>query len=133
MGFFKDYGDIKRQAKEIGRNSPSSASRMAEMNQKMGALTTSLEASTVAVAAPKPTSVSGEAQLLSVEPATGYLDGNPIVTVSVLLHRPGCPPVPATQSIVVPATQVHRLQPGARFATSIDPQNIGSFALDWND
>lgn len=105
---------------------------MAEMSQKMGVLTTSLESSSAPVNPETASTVSAEAQLLSVEPATGYLNGDPIVTVSVLVHMHGIPPIPVTQSIVVPATQIHRLQRGARFATRIDPHNIESFALEWN-
>lgn len=132
MGLFKDYGDIKRQTKAMGRNSPGPGARMAEMGQKMGALTTSLEASTAATAPTSLGSVPAGVQLLAVEPATGYLNGDPIVTVSVLVNLQGTPPIPATQSIVVPSTQLSRLQPGARFTTSIDPHNIEAFTLNWN-
>ena len=131
MGMFKDIHAVQRQAKEMRKDAPGAGARFAEMNQQMGALTASLEASTAALAPPSPASVPAEAQVLSVDPATGYLNGDPIVTVSVLLHRQGSPPIPATQSIVVPATQIHRLQPGARLAARVDPHDLGGFALDW--
>lgn len=133
MGMFKDIHAVQRQAKEMGKGSPGAGARFADMNQKMGALTASLESSTAALAPPSPASVPVEAQVLSIDPATGYLNGNPIVAITVLLHRQGSPPIPATQSIVVPTTQVHRLQPGARLAARVDPQNIEAFAMDWTN
>jgi hypothetical protein len=132
MGIFKDINAVQRQAKELGKDSPGVGARFADMNQKMGALTASLETSTVAMASSSPNDVSAEAQVLSVEPATGYLNGDPIVTVSVLIHRHGTPPVPATQSIVVPALQAHRLQQGARIRAHVDPTDPEAIVLDWS-
>ncbi len=132
MGLFKDLGDTKRQAKELSRNAPGTGARLSEMNQKMAALTSSLEASTVGLAARPEGSAPVEVQVLSVEPATGYVNGDPVVRVTVLVLMGGAPPVPATQSIVVPALQVHRLSPGVRLAALVDPRNIEAFVLDWN-
>ena len=132
MGLFKDLGDIKRQTKEMSRNSPGVGERFADMNQKMAAATASLGASTPGFAPPAPGSVPVQAQVLSVQPATGYINGDPIVVVSVLLLMAGTPPIPSTQSIVVPAMHLPRLQPGVRVAARFDPQDVQAFALDWN-
>jgi len=132
MGMFKDLHNVQQQAKELGRNSPGAGARFAEMNQKMAALTTSLETSTGALAAPSPGSEPVTVQVLSVDPATGYLNGDPIISVSVLVLMGGAPPVPATQSMVVPALHLHRLQPGVRLPARVDPQDVQAFALDWS-
>ena len=131
MGMFKDIHAVQRQAKEMRKDAPGAGARFANMNQQMGALTASLETSTAALAPASPGSVPAEAQVLSLDPATGYLNGDPIVTVSVLLHRQGAPPIPATRSIAVPAMHVHRLQPGARLVARVDPQDPTAFAFDW--
>ena len=130
MGLFKDLRDIDREAKKIRSNTPPAAVRMAEMNQKMATLTNSLQSSNVGLA-PSPGSIPVEAQVVSVEP-TGQLNGDPIVTISVLVLMNGSPPIPVTQSTVVPAMQVHRLQPGVRLPAHIDPHDIEALALDWN-
>ena len=132
MGLFKDLGDIKRQTKEMSRDSPGAGARFAEANRKMAAATSSLAVSTPGFAPPAPGSVPVQAQVLYVQPATGYINGDPIVAVSVLLLMAGTPPVPSTQSIVVPAMHLPRLQPGVRVAARVDPQDVQAFALDWN-
>ena len=155
MGLFKDLGDIKRQSKEMSRNSPGAGARMADGMAKMSAATATLSgsdddentpwncgtnaptprptsASTTAYTPPSAGSVPVQAQVLSVQPATGYINGDPIVAVSVLISRAGTPPIPATQSVVVPAMHLPRLQPGVRLAARIDPQDVQAFALDWN-
>lgn len=68
--------------------------------------------------------------MVSAEP-TGHLNGDPIVTVSVLVLMNGAPPIPITQSVVVPAIQQHRLQPGVRLPARVQPHRIEEFALDW--
>lgn len=130
MGLFKDLGDTKREARKLSRNSPPVADSLGTMVDKMSALTNSLESSTVGLA-PSPGSVPVEARLMSVEP-TGQLNGDPIVTVSVLVLMNGSPPIPITQSIVVPAVHGSRLQPGVQLPARIDPHDLETFALDWN-
>ena len=130
MGMFKDLRDIDREAKKIRRNSPRVGVRLAEGSQKMAALTDALQSSTVALAR-SPGSVPVEAQVVSVEP-TGHLNGEPIVTISALVLMNGTPPIPVTQSTVVPAMHVHRLRAGVRLPAHIDPHDVEAFALDWN-
>ena len=132
MGMFKDIHAVQRQAKEMRKDSPGAGARFAQMNQQMGALTSSLETSTAALAPPSPDSVPAEAQVLSVDPATGYLNGDPIVMVSVLLHRQGTPPIPATRSIAVPTT---RSSPATRcpLCRPSRPTRLEAFALDWSN
>ena len=130
MGLFKDLGDTKRAAKQLSRDTPPVGVRLAEMNQRMAAHTNSLAASTVGMAAPSAGTIPTEAQVVSAEP-TGQLNGDPIVTVSVLILMNGTPPIPITQSVVVPAIQQHRLQPGVRLPARVDPHHLEAFALDW--
>ena len=53
------------------------------------------------------------------------------ITFSVLILMNGTPPIPITQSVVVPAIQQHRLQPGVRLPARVDPHHLEAFALDW--
>jgi hypothetical protein len=132
MGLFKDLGDTKRAAKELSANSPGVGARLADMNQKMATLTSTLEASNAALATPSADARPAEIQVVSAEGPTGYINGDPIVTVSVLVLLGGAPPVPATQSIVVPALHLHRLSPGGRLAGRVDPHDVAAFVVDWN-
>ena len=130
MGLFKDIGDTTRAAKKLSRDTPPVGVRLAEMNQRMAAHTNALTSSTVGLAASSAQTIPTEAQVVSAEP-TGHLNGDPIVTVSVLVLMNGAPPIPITQSVVVPAIQQHRLQPGVRLPARVNPHRIEEFALDW--
>ena len=133
MGMFKDIHAVQRQAKEMRKKaSPGAEPRFAQMNQQMGALTSSLETSTAALAPPSPDSVPAEAQVLSVDPATGYLNGDPIVMVSVLLHqgkerRPFPPPgrSPCRPRRCIACNPALALRPASTRKTSWRSPSIG--------
>jgi len=130
MGFFKDYGDIKKETRKIRENSPRAGVRMAEMSQQMADLNASL-AQTAELHAPAASSVPAKVLVVSVSPAAGSMNGQMFMEVTVNVLAPGCPPVPASARILVPPTGLHRLQPGVTLAARVDPADLAAFAIDW--
>jgi len=126
---FKDLRDTNKMAKEIGRNAPPVKDRLADMNQKMAALTESLNTS-AAVAAPGG-GVPAEVQIVEVGTGAGQINGDPILTVSVMVFMASAPPFPATRSLVVPLVHMHRMVPGTRLNAMVDPTDMTSFAFVW--
>jgi len=58
------------------------------------------------------------------------MNGEPIVAVELLVMRPGLPPRPASTSVIVPVTQLHRLQAGATLPVKISRSDPSALAID---
>jgi len=130
MGFLKDYGDIKKEARKLRDNSPRAGVRMAEMSQKMADLNASM-VQTAALQNPAAGSVPGRVQLVSVSASTASMNGQVFMDVVVTVLAAGCPPVPASARILVPPAGLHRLQPGVTLPARVDPTDPTAFAIDW--
>ncbi|MCU1454982.1 MAG: hypothetical protein JWN46_3128 [Acidimicrobiales bacterium] len=130
MGFFKDVHALSKQAKEIdktwdpGAQARQANARMAEMNQVFAS-------ANAAMSAPPGDAVAATAEVVSVGMAAGMLNTDPIIPVELLVLQPGLPPRPASVSVVVPISQMHRLQAGSSLAVKISASDPSAIAVDW--
>ena len=130
MGFFKDVHSISKTSKEMGKTSDPGA-RMSDMTSKMAELNQMMVQSNAALAAPPADAVDATAQVVSVAPPTGAMNGDPIVPLELLVLQPGLPPRPASTSVIVPVVQMHRLQPGVTLPVKISRSDPSALAVDW--
>src|SRR5687768_12751646 len=130
MGLFKDLRAIKQETRKISANSPRAGVQMREMSQRMADLNTSLVRSTL-LSTPAKGGVAARVQVVSATPTSGSVNGSPLVDVTVTVLVPGRPPVPAAASVMVPVTDLHRLQPGTTLPAWVDPADPTGFAVDW--
>lgn len=137
MGVFKSMRDLQKQAKEIERNSPPVAGRlaaahaqMASVNQMMAAQTQAANA--VAAAAPgladgssvhRTVTISGMRQI-------GMLNFDLLVEFDLTVLLDGMPPYPATTQQRVSQMQIGQLRPGQTLQASVDPANPAAIWLD---
>jgi len=128
---FKDYQDLKKQSKAIGANHDAGAS-FADMNAKMASLNASMAAQTSALTAAPGDAVAGQVSIVSVGPPAGSMTGSVLVAVDVLVLVPGRPPVPASATLSVPPTAVHRVQPGVSLPARIGLADPTAFFVDWS-
>jgi hypothetical protein len=84
-----------------------------------------------ALPAPPADAVTAGAQVVSVGVANGLVDSYSIVPVELMIFPPGGPPRPVSTSIVVPATQLFRLRPGATVPVKLSASNPHAVAVDW--
>jgi hypothetical protein len=130
MGFFKDINTLKQQGKELQKNSDpgrslrDATSMMADLNQTMAQ-------STAALAAPPADSVDASAQVVSVAAPSGFMNADSIVPVELLVLQAGLPPRPLSTAVIVPMTQVHRLQAGATLPVKVSRSDPSALAIDW--
>jgi hypothetical protein len=137
MGVFKSMRDLQKQAKEIERNSPPVAdrmaaaqARMANLNQMMAAQT---QAANVGVAAAsaiadgpavrRTVTITGMRQI-------GMVNFDLLVEFDLTVLPDGMPPYPATTQQRVSQMQIGQLQPGQTLQASVDPANPAAIWLD---
>src|SRR4051794_15484127 len=130
MGFFKDINTLSKQGKEMQKTSDPGGS-LRDMTSKMADLNQTFAQNTAALAAPPADAVDAMAQVVSVSPASGFMNADSIVPVELLVMQPGMPPRSVATSLLVPLTQAHRLQAGASVAVKISRSDPSALAVDW--
>ena len=130
MGFFKDINTLKQQGKELSKNSDPGAD-LRNMTAKMADLNQSMTQASAALAAPPADAVDATAQVVAVSPPSGFMNADSIVPVELLVLQPGLPPRPLSLAVVVPMTQIHRLQAGATLPVKISRSDPSALAIDW--
>ena len=133
MGVFKSMRDLQKQAKEIERNSPPVADRMAAAQARMASVNQMMAAQTQAAnaaagladgsAVRRTVTITGMRQI-------GMLTFDLLVEFDLTVLPDGMPPYPATTQQRVSQMQVGRLQPGQTLQASVDPSNPAAIWLD---
>ena len=133
MGVFKSMRDLQKQAKEIERNSPPVADRMAAAQARMASVNQMMAAQTQAAnaaagladgsAVRRTVTITGMRQI-------GMLNFDLLVEFDLTVLPDGMPPYPATTQQRVSQMQVGRLQPGQTLQASVDPSNPAAIWLD---
>jgi len=130
MGFFKDINTLKQQGKEASKNRDPGQD-LRNMTSMMADLNQSMVQTTAALAAPPADAVDATAQVVSVSSPTGFMNAESIVPVELLVLQPGLPPRPLSLAVMVPMTQMQRLQAGATLPVKISRSNPSALAIDW--
>ena len=129
--------DLQKQAKEIERNSPPVAdrmaaaqARMASVNQMMAAQTQAANAALAAAAGLADGSAARRTVTITGMRQIGMLNFDLLVEFDLTVLPDGMPPYPATTQQRVSQMQVGRLQPGQTLQASVDPANPAAIWLD---
>ena len=137
MGVFKSMRDLQKQAKEIERNSPPVAdrmaaaqARMASVNQMMAAQTQAANAAVAAAAGLADGSAVRRTVTITGMRQIGMLNFDLLVEFDLTVLPDGMPPSPATTQQRVSQMQAGRLQPGQTLQASVDPANPAAIWLD---
>ena len=137
MGMFKSMRDLQKQAKEIERNSPPVAdrmaaaqARMASVNQMMAAQTQAANAAVAAAAGLADGSAVRRTVTITGMRQIGMLNFDLLVEFDLTVLPDGMPPYPATTQQRVSQMQIGQLQPGQTLQASVDPANPAAIWLD---
>ena len=130
MGVFKSMRDLQKQAREIERNSPPVADRMAaaqaqmaSLNQMMAAQTQAANAAMTGSSVHRTVTINGMRQI-------GMLNFDLLVEFDMTVLPDGMPPYPATTQQRVSQMQIGQLRPGQTLPASVDPSNPAAIWLD---
>ena len=134
MGVFKSMRDLQKQAKEIERNSPPVADRMAAAQARMASLNQMMAAQTQAANAAVAGLADGSAVRRTVTITgmrqIGMMNFDLLVEFDLTVLPDGMPPYPATTQQRVSQMQAGRLRPGQTLQASVDPSNPAAIWLD---
>ena len=137
MGVFKSMRDLQKQAKEIERNSPPVAdrmaaaqARMASVNQMMAAQTQAANAAVAAAAGLADGSAVRRTVTITGMRQIGMVNFDLLVEFDLTVLPDDMPPYPATTQQRVSQMQAGRLQPGQTLQASVDPANPAAIWLD---
>ena len=136
MGVFKSMRDLQKQAKEIERNSPPLAQRLASAQERMAAVNDMMAAQTQAAnaAAYAASGAGGNALrcpvMITGMRQVGTVNFDLLVEFDLTVTPEGMPPYPATMQQLVSQFQVAQLQPGRTLMASVSQ---GSTVAIWLD
>ena len=137
MGVFKSMRDLQKQAKEIERNSPPVAdrmaaaqARMANLNQMMAAQTQAANIGVAAASAMADGSAVRRTVTITGMRQIGMVNFDLLVEFDLTVLPDGMPPYPATTQQRVSQMQIGQLQPGQTLQASVDPANPAAIWLD---
>jgi len=137
MGVFKSMRDLQKQAKEIERNSPPVADRMAAAQARMANLNQMLAAQTQAanVGVAAASAMAGGSAVRRTVTITGMrqigmVNFDLLVEFDLTVLPDDMPPYPATTQQRVSQMQIGQLQPGQTLQASVDPANPAAIWLD---
>ena len=138
MGVFKSMHDLKKQAKEMERNSPRVGDRLAAMQDRMANLNQMMAAQTQAAANAAGAAAAGasgfaERCLVMIVGLrqVGSVNFDLLVEFDLTVTPEGRPPYPATIQQLVSQFQVGQLQQGRTLQATIDPSNPMDIWLDF--
>jgi hypothetical protein len=137
MGVFKSMRDLQKQAKDIERNSPPVAdrmaaaqARMANLNQMMAAQTQAANVGLAAASAMADGSAVRRTVTITGMRQIGMVNFDLLVEFDLTVLPDGMPPYPATTQQRVSQMQIGQLQPGQTLQASVDPANPAAIWLD---
>ena len=137
MGVFKSMRDLQKQAKEIERNSPPVAdrmaaaqARMANLNQMLAAQTQAANVGVAAASAMADGSAVRRTVTITGMRQIGMVNFDLLVEFDLTVLPDGMPPYPATTQQRVSQLQIGQLQPGQTLQASVDPANPAAIWLD---
>lgn len=130
MGFFKDVRTLSAMGREMQRDSDPGRD-LATMTDQLRTMNEAYAGGAAPGQAPAD-AVPGSVQIVQVGGATGSIDADPILTVEVLVHGDGLPPMPASVSLLVPMGQLARLVPGAVLPALVSRSQPGTFCVQWD-
>lgn len=137
MGMFKNIRDLQKQAREIERDLPPVADRMANAQARMAGLNQALAAQTQAANAAM-AAAAGLADGTAVRRTVtitglrqiGMVNFDLLVELDLTVLPQDGPPYPATTQQTVSQMQIGRLQPGVTLQAAVDPANPAAIWLD---
>ena len=137
MGVFKSMRDLQKQAKEIERNSPPVAdrlaaaqARMANMNQMLAAQTQAANAAVAAASGMADGSAVHRTVTITGMRQIGMVNFDLLVEFDLTVLADGMPPYPATTQQRVSQMQIGLLRPGQTLQAAVDPSNPAAIWLD---
>ena len=137
MGVFKSMRDLQKQAKEIERNSPPVAdrmaaaqARMANLNQMLAAQTQAANVGVAAASALADGSAVRRTVTITGMRQIGMVNFDLLVEFDLTVLPDDMPPYPATTQQRVSQMQIGQLQPGQTLQASVDPANPAAIWLD---
>jgi hypothetical protein len=137
MGVFKSMRDLQKQAKDIERNSPPVAdrmaaaqARMANLNQMMAAQTQAANVGLAAASAMADGSAVRRTVTITGMRQIGMVNFDLLVEFDLTVLPDGMPPYPATTQQRVSQMQIGQLQRGQTLQASVDPANPAAIWLD---
>lgn len=137
MGMFKDMRNLQKQAREIEKNAPPVADRMAAMQEKMAranqmisAQTQAANAAAAAAAGLADGSAVRRTVMISSMRQVGMINFDLLVEFELTVMADGMPPYPATTQQPVSQMQIGRIKPGMTLQGAVDPANPAAVWLD---
>ena len=137
MGVFKSMRDLQKQAKDIERNSPPVAdrmaaaqARMANLNQMLAAQTQAANVGMAAASAMADGSAVRRTVTITGMRQIGMVNFDLLVEFDLTVLPDDMPPYPATTQQRVSQMQIGQLQPGQTLQASVDPANPAAIWLD---
>jgi hypothetical protein len=127
MGFIGDLNKLNKQAKEINKTFDPGA-QMRDGLEKMRALNESMAEANKAMT----DGVPGTAQIVTVGPATGTMNFNPMMRVDLLVTQQGGVPRPVSKELVVPLQHLARVMVGATLPVLVSPSDPEAVAIMWD-
>jgi hypothetical protein len=127
MGFIGDMSRLMKQGKELDKTfDPGQQTR--DATERMRQLNASMEQTTVAMT----DGIAGTAQIVTVMPAIGAVNMNPVMAVDLIVTQEGGMPRPVTlPQLVVPVQHMYKLIPGASVPVKISASDPNNVAVDW--
>ena len=137
MGVFKSMHELKKQTKEMQRNSPPAGARMAAMQDRLADLNQMMANQTQAAANAASAAAAGASGLAERCPVVivgmrqvGSINFDLLVEFDLTVAPAGRPPYPATIQQLVSQFQVGTLSSGRTLQATIDPSNPMAIWLD---
>jgi hypothetical protein len=137
MGVFRSMHELKKQAKELERNSPRVGARLAAMQDRMADLNQMMATQTQAAANAAGAAAAGASGFAERCPVViigmrqvGTVNFDLLVEFDLTVAPEGRPPYPATIQQLVSQFQVGQLQQGRTLQATIDPSIPMAIWLD---
>jgi hypothetical protein len=137
MGVFRSMQELKKQAKQLERNSPRVGDRLAAMQDRMADLNQMMAFQTQAAANAAEAAAAGASGFAERCPVVivglrqvGTVNFDLLVEFDLTVTPEGRPPYPATIQQLVSQFQVGQLQQGRTLQATIDPSNPNAIWLD---
>jgi hypothetical protein len=133
VGVFRSLHELKKQAKELERNSPPVGARLAGLQDRMAGLNQMMAAQTQAANAAAAGAQGSGARcpvMIIGMRQVGSVNFDLLVEFDLTVTPEGRPPYPTTTQQLVSQFQVSRLQAGRTVQATIDPSNPAAVWLD---
>ena len=127
MGFISDLNKLNKQGKELSKNFDPGA-QMRDALAQMRSVNESMEDANKAMT----DGVPGTAQVVTVGPATGTMNMNPMMRVDLLVTPQGGMPRPVSRDLVVPLQHLGKVVVGGTLPVLVSPTDPDGVAIMWD-